>query len=225
MDVPPPSSGAAGQTARAGRTAAAEDGKSAFETATGDFQTFLTLLTAQLRNQDPLKPTESTEFVAQLATFAGVEQQVRANDRLGLIHEALGGGASASLAAWIGTEVRAAAQAPFSGAPVTVLAAPAEGADRAVLTVTDDFGRVVARREASATATSLTWDGKDALGESQPYGLYSFAIESYAGEDLIATRPGEVFARVTEVRIEDGAPALLLEGGAKAAVGDVTALR
>ncbi len=47
-----------------------------------DFQTFLTLLTTQLRNQDPLKPMDSTQFVAQLASFSAVEQQVRTNEKL-----------------------------------------------------------------------------------------------------------------------------------------------
>ena len=41
-----------------------------------DFQTFLTMLTTQLQNQDPLNPVESSDFAVQLATFSGVEQQV-----------------------------------------------------------------------------------------------------------------------------------------------------
>ena len=47
-----------------------------------DFDTFLQLLTAQIRNQDPLNPADSTEFVAQLATFSNVEQAVQTNDLL-----------------------------------------------------------------------------------------------------------------------------------------------
>jgi flagellar basal-body rod modification protein FlgD len=47
-----------------------------------DFQTFLTLLTTQLKNQNPLEPLDSTQFVAQLASFSSVEQQVKTNDRL-----------------------------------------------------------------------------------------------------------------------------------------------
>jgi flagellar basal-body rod modification protein FlgD len=49
---------------------------------TADFQTFLQLLTTQLKNQDPLNPMESTEYATQLATFSGVEQQVRTNELL-----------------------------------------------------------------------------------------------------------------------------------------------
>ena len=62
------------------------------QSGSSDFTTFLKLLTAQLRNQDPLKPLDSTEFVAQLATFSSVEQQVKTNDTLATIQQLLGGG-------------------------------------------------------------------------------------------------------------------------------------
>lgn len=223
MDVSQTS--AATATTRTAKSAPTTGEGAAAATVTGDFQTFLTLLTTQMQNQDPLNPADSTEFIAQLASFSGVEQQVRANERLEKIYEALGGGASAGLASWIGTEVRAAAQASFTGDAVSVLASPVEGADRAVMTVTDDFGAAVAQVQVSPTATSLSWDGKNALGETQPDGLYSFEIASYKEDELLETNPGEVFAKVTEVRIEDGEPLLVLEGGAQARVDSVSALR
>lgn len=231
MDVTQPSAAAATPTAKAAAAAGAKGPASeaedagALQTATTDFETFLTLLTTQLQNQDPLNPTDSTEFVAQLASFSQVEQQVRSNDQLEKIYEALGGGASSGLAAWIGAEVRAAAQASFTGDAVSVLADPVEGATRAVMTVTDEFGQTVATRDVSAAATTLTWDGRNSLGETQPDGLYSFSVASYKDDDLLETRPGEVFAKVTEVRIEDGETVLVLEGGAQAPVDSVTALR
>jgi flagellar basal-body rod modification protein FlgD len=51
-------------------------------TIAGNFQTFLTLLTTQLQNQNPLDPLDTNQFSQQLVQFAGVEQQLRTNDQL-----------------------------------------------------------------------------------------------------------------------------------------------
>src|ERR1700704_505912 len=51
-------------------------------TIAGNFQTFLTLLTTQLKNQDPLSPLDTNQFTAQLVQFAQVEQQLKANTQL-----------------------------------------------------------------------------------------------------------------------------------------------
>lgn len=47
-----------------------------------DYQSFLKLLIAQMKNQDPTKPMDSTQYVAQLATFSQVEQSVQTNSKL-----------------------------------------------------------------------------------------------------------------------------------------------
>ncbi|KQU98786.1 flagellar basal body rod modification protein [Mesorhizobium sp. Root695] len=50
-----------------------------------DYQSFLKLLIAEMKNQDPTKPMDSTQYVAQLATFSQVEQSVQTNTKLGQI--------------------------------------------------------------------------------------------------------------------------------------------
>ncbi|MDH7798664.1 MULTISPECIES: flagellar hook assembly protein FlgD [unclassified Beijerinckia] len=52
---------------------------------TVDYNAFLTLLVAQMKNQDPTKPTDSTEFLSQLASFSNVEQTVQMNSKLGAL--------------------------------------------------------------------------------------------------------------------------------------------
>lgn len=47
-----------------------------------DYQSFLKLLVAQMKNQDPTSPMESTDYVAQLATFSQVEQSIQMNSKL-----------------------------------------------------------------------------------------------------------------------------------------------
>lgn len=56
--------------------------KTAVSGSTVGYQDFLKLLIAQLKNQDPTKPIESTQFVSQLASFSAVEQQIATNSRL-----------------------------------------------------------------------------------------------------------------------------------------------
>ena len=58
------------------------------QAATVDYRAFLKLLVAQMKNQDPTSPMESTDYVAQLATFSQVEQSVQINNRLDQILQA-----------------------------------------------------------------------------------------------------------------------------------------
>src|SRR5512147_769924 len=60
----------------------ATDSASAQQSLADNFNTFLTLLTSQLQNQDPLSPMDSTQFTQQLVQFSGVEQQIRTNENL-----------------------------------------------------------------------------------------------------------------------------------------------
>jgi flagellar basal-body rod modification protein FlgD len=53
-----------------------------------DYQSFLRLLVAEMKNQDPTNPMDSTQYVAQLASFSQVEQSVQINSKLG--HHDLG---------------------------------------------------------------------------------------------------------------------------------------
>jgi flagellar basal-body rod modification protein FlgD len=218
MEIPP-------TTAGTGTAASPSKKPDTGAAVSGDFQTFLTLLTTQMRNQDPLKPMDSTEFVAQLASFSAVEQQIRANDRLDGILEVLSGGSPAGLAEWIGREVRTAAKADFAGEPIEVGVAPEAGAERAVLVVRNDFDQVVARLAVEPGADAVTWNGTTDSGELAAHGRYGFALESYAGSTLLASKPGEVFASVSEVRVVDGAPMLVLGDGTQLAVDAISGVR
>lgn len=207
------------------KEAAKEDEATASSAIAADFQTFLTLLTTQLKNQDPLSPTDSTEYMSQLASFSGVEQQVRTNNRLDTIISVLGNGSSAGLAEWIGREVRAPAEAAYSGEAIEVGFTPAAGADKAVLVVTNAFGTEVARRTLAGDADEATWDGKDDLGNAAAYGDYAFTVESYEGETLLGTQAGSVYATVREVRIADGEATLIVGDGEEVALDSITGFR
>lgn len=72
-----------GLTATAATTAAATSGtKADSKQATLDYNSFLQLLVAQMKNQDPLNPTDPTQQLSQLASFSNVEQSIKVNQKL-----------------------------------------------------------------------------------------------------------------------------------------------
>jgi len=101
------------QTSQTVNTSNAEN--SSGLSAASDFDTFLQLLTAQLENQDPLNPLESTDFVAQLASFSAVEQQILTNSNLSEIMSSLSVTRTSEAAQWLGKEVLAPASARYEG--------------------------------------------------------------------------------------------------------------
>jgi flagellar basal-body rod modification protein FlgD len=191
----------------------------------GDLQTFLLMLTTQMRNQDPLKPIESSDFAVQLATFSGVEQQVKTNQLLGSLGDQLGLSGMAQLAGWVGMEARVSAPAAFDGSPVTILPDPRDGADQAMLVILDATNREVMREPVAATDDPIVWAGTDAAGAPFPPGQSSCRIDSYKDGELLGTDMADIYATVTEVQSGIDGPLVVLEGGATVAASEVRALR
>ncbi len=192
---------------------------------TSDFDTFLRMLTVQMQNQDPLNPIDSADYAVQLATFSGVEQQVRTNQLLTDMQARFQQMGMADMAGWIGQEARSPAPIRFEGSPVNLSPTPAAGADRAVLVVKDARGTLVSREDIPTSAAPYQWLGADAQGNPLPPGAYTLSLESLQGDRVLSTTPIEHYARVVEVRTTPQGPTLVLEGGIEVASSDVTALR
>ncbi|MCC6008153.1 MAG: flagellar hook assembly protein FlgD [Rhodobacteraceae bacterium] len=208
------------------RAAAAEDSSSGVLAA--DFQTFLRLLTTQLKNQDPLNPLDATSFAHQLATFSGVEQQIQTNRLLSRLAGGEGGTGAAELAAWIGREVRAPGPVAFSGTPVEVHMPIPEGTARAQLVAQDETGREVQRLDLPARAGPVIWEGRDEGGAFLP-GSYRLSVEVTAADappgSLAQRIEAEAYGRVVEARREAGAAYLVLQDGRLLPAASISALR
>jgi len=196
----------------------------AAETAS-DFETFLKMLTAQARYQDPLEPLDSSEYAAQLAQFSMVEQQVKSNDLLTALTNHLGGGNIAQMTSWIGLEARSAAPVQFDGSPLTLYPNPSVAADEMAMVVTNASGTEVSRSVVSVSAQSVTWSGQATDGTTLASGQYTIQFESRTNGELLSTQPAEHYARVTEARVQNGVATLILKGGANVQTSDVSALR
>ncbi len=193
---------------------------------TADFETFLTLLTAQMKHQDPLNPTDSTEFTAQLATFSGVEQQVRTNDLLRELQAGFATLGMGELGGWIGMEARADMPVAFQGVPVTLLTPSHALADRAELVVRDASGQIVQQLPIPLDDAPFEWSGQDASGRTNlPDGDYTISVQSWAGQTLLETRGALSYATVAEAVMQDGQVWLTMQSGQSIPASAVVGLR
>ena len=190
-----------------------------------DFDTFLKMLTVQMQNQDPLNPIESADYAVQLATFSGVEQQVRTNQLLDAMASQFSLMGMSQLAGWVGQEARSAAPVWFSGTPVTLAPNPVASADRAVLVVRDGSGNTVSREDIPVSSDPYQWFGGDATGNVLPDGRYSLALESWRDGEVLQEDPVESYGRIVEARGGAGGVRLVLEGGIEVPAAEITALR
>lgn len=212
-------------TSATAATSAAASTSAAAQTTSDDYQMFLKMMTAQIQNQDPLNPMDSTAFATQLATFSGVEQQVQTNELLAGLSTQFSVLGMAQLAGWVGQQARADVPVHFDGTAVTVSPNPAQGATRAVLVVRDEDGTVVSREDVPVSSDPYQWLGADIAGDPLPEGTYSLELESYGGDTLLDTSAVESYATIVEAQAGTNGIRLLLHGGASVDATAVTALR
>lgn len=196
---------------------------------------FLTLLVAQLKNQDPLNPDDPTEFTAQLAQFSSLEQLYNLNDSMQALAVAQGNSENLSTLGLIGQSVSYNGSAfTFDGKPVEVGYQLDGTAASVTLSIQNDKGQTISNLQAEATELSagnhfLTWDGTDQNGNFVPSGSYKIILQAKAGGEntsiaaaplirsevtgvdlstgMLTTRDGEVLLKnVLKVMAQAGSP-------------------
>ncbi len=206
-------------------TSTAESGAGAKSVLSSDFETFLKMLTAQAKYQDPLEPLDSSEYASQLAQFSSVEQQVMTNDLLNAMATQLASSNMAQLASWIGMEARTSSGAHFEGSPVTIIPSPTPAAEEMDLIVFNAAGEEVQRKKLPVSSDPIQWAGVAEDGTPFTQGVYTFKVESRSNGEVVSTTPAESYSKVTEVRTEGTGTVLILEGGAAVPASSVSALR
>lgn len=178
-----------------------------------DFETFIKMLTAQMQNQDPLNPMESSDFATQLATFSSVEQQVLTNDLLSSLGAQMGALNLSQASGWVGMQARAVMPVRFDGSPVSLQIHGSATAQSHQLVVRDETGAVLSREDITGKPQEVIWQGRNAFGAELPLGTYDIAVESFAQGELVATTPAAVEGQIMEARPENGLVSLVFEGG------------
>ncbi len=180
-----------------------------------NFETFLSLLTAQLKNQDPLSPVDSNEFTAQLTQMAGVEQQLLTNDLLTGILQGQSAGSLNSAAQYIGKDATAVWSAMrLEDGQATWSYELASSATSATLAIVDGSGNTVWSGNApdlGAGVHDFTWDGKTTLGGQLPDGgVYTLKVTAKDASGATVDSQVLVRGKVTGVELYDGQPYLTL---------------
>jgi flagellar basal-body rod modification protein FlgD len=183
-----------------------------------NFDTFLTLLTAQLSNQDPLNPVDSAAFTQQLVQYSQVEQQIETNDQLKSLLDQAAVSNGAAAVAYIGkSAVLDSDIARLSGGAAT-WSYDVSGAQGAVrIAVQDASGKTVYTTAAAAQAgaQTFTWDGRDASGRALPEGAYRLVVSAEDGDGEAVSPAYSVLEQITGIDFSGAAPNLITTSGAR----------
>lgn len=181
---------------------------------------FLKLLVTQLQYQDPLNPTDNTQFVAQLAQFSSLEGITNLQKTAEGMKGSIDSMQDYSSTALIGRSVRAEGNGfDFSGSPVALGYSTANNSASAVMTVRDTAGRLVRSVDLGTLAAGdhmAEWDGRDNNGAAMKPGNYTFMVSAKGADGQAIQTTTYVTGPVNGVSLEDSGSQLIV-GSSKVA--------
>jgi len=178
---------------------------------------FLKLLITQLQNQDPLNPTDSTQYVSQLAQFSSLEQLSNVNANLQMVQAFDQSINNAQAVNLVGKTIKASGSRFELGSGNTqeIQYQLGEDANKVYVSIFDSSGATVRKIEMdqmTAGAQSVVWDGKDANGNTEPAGTYSFSVQATNSNGDVMSTAAYVEDTVTGVSYHDGGTYLQSNG-------------
>jgi flagellar basal-body rod modification protein FlgD len=176
---------------------------------------FLTLLVAQLQNQDPLNPSDSTEFTAQLAQFSSLEQLQNMNDTLGNFEVYQSTLNNIQASGFIGKSVTAAGDtlSVQDGNADPIVFELSEDCENVYIKIRDAYGTYVADIEAGpleAGQHTISWDATDDTDMEVPEGAYTFTVMASDANGNTVASTSFITGTVTGVNYESGETKLLI---------------
>jgi flagellar basal-body rod modification protein FlgD len=184
-------------------------------TLAGNFQTFLTLLTTQLQNQNPLDPLDTNQFTQQLVQFAGVEQQLKTNDQLTSLVSLQQTAQSTQALGFVGKTavVDGSTTNLVNGATSWNLSVPTNS--NVAITIANSTGQNVFSGTYPVTAgdnQAFAWDGKGNDGTQWPDGKYTMtatALDASGNPVAVST---QIQGVVNSVDLTQQPPLLSING-------------
>jgi flagellar basal-body rod modification protein FlgD len=180
----------------------------------GNFSEFLTLLTTQLQNQDPLNPMDSAQFTQQLVEYSQVEQQLNTNAKLDNLTTLSMNSALSLALGYVGKDITyTSPEMNFDGAtPIDISYNLPTAASTATMNILDAEGNVVYSAPVSTISgtNKANWNGITNQGTTAIAGTYTIniaAIDSTGAPETVTTA---VTGLVHGVENQDGVPNLLV---------------
>jgi len=182
-------------------------------------QTFLKLLTTQLKNQDPLSPTDTTQMTAQITSMTGVEQQLVTNDLLAaLVGMNTGSGLSEAVGMMDKLVTAETSTSTLKDKEATFVYNQAGAASKVKIEVTNAAGKVVRTinpDDLKSGDHTLKWDGKDDSGaQLEDGGVYSIKVTATGadGKAITTKSAGRIQGIVTAIDNATGQTMLTING-------------
>ncbi len=195
-----------------------------------DYQSFLKLLIAQVSNQDPLEPMDSTTFVSQLAQLTQVEQSITTNDTLEKIEARLSSANAREDAMLIGREVlvptdRIALNEGTAKFSYTLNSAAASVSARILGEDGTELRRIDGLPGGQEGRHEVIWDGRDREGLPVPDGAFQVEINALDADDKAVFLTTYAEGQVERVAFRDGSPVLQLTSGAEVSPDSIVGIR
>jgi flagellar basal-body rod modification protein FlgD len=194
----------------------------------GNFNEFLTLLTTQLQNQNPLDPLDTNQFTQQLVEFASVEQQINMNTNLQTLISLQQTSEATSALQFIGKSVTIGGSASTlsnaTNSPASwTFTAPSPAT--ANVTVTSSTGQTAYSGTVSVNAGSqtFTWNGQGNNGVTWPDGTYNISINATNASGQAVAISTQVQGTVSGINISQNPPTLTV-GGQSIPISQITSI-
>lgn len=192
-----------------------------------NFDTFLKLLTQQLRYQDPTNPMDTNEFTQQLVQYSQVEQQISTNENLQSLLALSRASAGSTAMNYLGRAVVTKGDAATLSGGLAQWGYELPAAAQSVqLVVSDANGRIVfsAAGNRDRGSHTLNWDGRNQQGNTLPEGTYRLEVRALAGDGSRLTVPITSTGTVTEANLSQGDPSLMI-GTRKVSLADILSIK
>ncbi len=188
---------------------------------------FLTLMTAQLRNQDPFEPMDNNQMVAQMAQFSSLSGITEMNSTLSSIADMLGGTTTSDILSWVGSTVLVEGDVAYPRTDGTLggTILLGEDASNVEVTISDAEGtklKTVSLGAQEAGSLDFEWDGSTDSGEAAGNGPFTISVSAQNADGKSVSAQTLVWAPVQSVSFDsDGKPVLNLPGIGQTSPDDV----